>query len=107
MDETDRRRSLQAAFNNEHGITPQTVVKSLGSPLVKIYEADYVDLPLAAEKGTAYGAEDLPRAIQKLKREMKKAAEKLEFERAAELRDRLRKMEMEEIGLDPPEVRKV
>jgi len=102
MDETNRRRSLQAAFNKKHGITPQTVIKSIGSPLVKIYEADYVDVPLAAEKETNYGAKDLPRVIQRLKKEMKKAAEALEFERAAELRDRIRAIEEQEIGLRNP-----
>jgi len=102
MDETNRRRSLQAAFNKKHGITPQTVIKSIGSPLVKIYEADYVDVPLAAEKEANYGAKDLPRVIQKLKKEMKKAAEALEFERAAELRDRIRAIEEQEIGLRNP-----
>jgi len=102
MDETNRRRSLQAAFNKKHGITPQTVIKSIGSPLVKIYEADYIDVPLAAEKEANYGAKDLPRVIQKLKKEMKKAAEALEFERAAELRDRIRSIEEQEIGLRNP-----
>jgi excinuclease ABC subunit B len=102
MDETNRRRSLQAAFNKKHGITPQTVTKSIGSPLVRIYEADYVDVPLAAEKEANYGAKDLPRVIQRLKKEMKKAAEGLEFERAAELRDRIRTMEEHEIGLRNP-----
>jgi excinuclease ABC subunit B len=102
IDETNRRRSLQAAFNTEHGITPQTVIKSLGSPLVKIYEADYVEVPLAAEQGARYRSEELPRAIQKLKKEMKKAAERLEFEKAAELRDRIRAMQEQEIGLREP-----
>ena len=102
IDETNRRRSLQAAFNEKHGITPQTVIKSLGSPLVKIYEADYVDVPLAAEKEAGYGAKELPRIIQRLKKEMKKAAGNLEFERAAELRDRIRAMEEKEIGLRDP-----
>ncbi len=102
MDETNRRRSLQAAFNKKHGITPQTVIKSIGSPLVKIYEADYVDVPLAAEKEANYAAKDLPRLIQRLKKEMKKAAESLEFERAAELRDRIRAIEEQEIGLRDP-----
>lgn len=102
MDETNRRRSLQAAFNTKHGITPQTVIKSIGSPLVKIYEADYVDVPLAAEKEANYGVKDLPKAIQKLKKEMKKAAEGLEFEKAAELRDRIRALEEHEIGLRNP-----
>jgi excinuclease ABC subunit B len=102
MDETNRRRSLQATFNEEHGITPQTVIKSLGSPLVKIYEADYVDVPLVAEKGTTYKSAELPRLIQRLKKEMKKAAEGLEFEKAAELRDRIRAMQEQEIGLRDP-----
>jgi excinuclease ABC subunit B len=100
--ETNRRRSLQAAFNQEHGITPQTVIKSLGSPLVRIYEADYVDVPLAAEKGSEYRSEELPRVIQRLKKEMKKAAEQLDFETAAELRDRIRTIEAKEIGLRAP-----
>ena len=102
MDETNRRRSLQAAFNKKHGITPQTVIKSIGSPLVKIYEADYVDVPLAADKEANYGAKDLPRVIQRLKKEMKKAAANLEFERAAELRDRIRAIEEQEIGVRNP-----
>ena len=102
MDETNRRRHLQAAFNKEHGITPQTVIKSLGSPLVKIYEADYVDVPLAAEKQGSYESKELPRIIQRLKNEMKKAAENLEFETAAELRDRIRAMEEQELGLRNP-----
>jgi excinuclease ABC subunit B len=102
IDETNRRRSLQAAFNKKHGITPQTVIKSIGSPLVKIYDADYVDVPLAAEKETGYEAKELPRLLKKLKKEMKKAAANLEFERAAELRDRIRAMEEQEIGLRNP-----
>jgi excinuclease ABC subunit B len=102
IDETNRRRSLQAAFNQKHGITPQTVIKSLGSPLVRIYEADYVDVPLAADKGAQYRSEELPRVIQRLKKEMKKAAERLDFETAAELRDRIRSMEEKEIGLRAP-----
>ena len=99
IDETGRRRKLQAAFNKTHGITPQTVVKSLGSPLVKIYEADYHDVPVAAEKGSRYGSAELPRVIRQLKKEMKQAAEQLEFEKAAELRDRIRDLEQRELTL--------
>jgi excinuclease ABC subunit B len=99
LEETQRRRRLQAEFNKKHGITPQTVVKSLGSPLVKVYEADYHDMPLAAEKGPKYGAADLPRLIRQLKQEMKQAAAQLEFERAAELRDRIRDLEKRELAL--------
>jgi excinuclease ABC subunit B len=99
IDETGRRRRLQAAFNKEHGITPQTVVKSIGSPLVRIYDADYVDIPLAAEKAAKYGLADISRMIRQLKKEMKEAAEQLEFEKAAELRDRIRELEADELAL--------
>jgi excinuclease ABC subunit B len=102
MDETQRRRRLQGAFNKEHGITPQTVIRSLGSPLVKIYDADYLDIPLAAEKPAPYGAAELPRMIRQLKKEMKQAAEQLEFEKAAELRDRIRELEERELKLREP-----
>jgi excinuclease ABC subunit B len=97
--ETNRRRRLQAAFNREHGITPQTVIRSLGSPLVRIYEADYADLPLAAEKATKYGVSDIGRMIRQLKKEMKQAAEQLEFEKAAELRDQIRTLQEDELAL--------
>ncbi|MGH7835735.1 MAG: excinuclease ABC subunit UvrB, partial [Candidatus Binatia bacterium] len=103
IDETDRRRRLQAAFNEEHGITPKSVVKSIGKSLVELYDADYVDVPLVADKEEKYLAKDeMPRQIDKLKKEMKKAAEKMEFEKAAELRDRIRKLQEKEIGLKDP-----
>jgi excinuclease ABC subunit B len=99
IDETERRRRLQAAFNKKHGITPQSIVKALGSPLVKIYDADYVDVPLAAEPATKYGVAEIPRQICKLQKEMKQAAERLEFEKAAELRDRIRALENQELAM--------
>jgi excinuclease ABC subunit B len=102
IEETDRRRRRQADFNKKHGITPQTVVKSLGSPLVKIYEADYADIPLAAEKETGYRAAELPRVIRQLKKEMAQAAAQLEFEKAAQLRDRIRALENEELSWREP-----
>jgi excinuclease ABC subunit B len=96
---TERRRGLQKTFNDEHGITPQSIVKSLGSPLIRIYDADYVDLPMAAEKPAKYRAAELPRMIRKLQKEMKQAAEHLEFEKAAELRDQIRELENQELAL--------
>jgi len=102
IDETNRRRRLQAAFNKEHGITPQTVIKSLGSPLVRIYDADYVDIPLAADQAAKYTAAELPRLIRKLKKDMKEAAEQLDFEKAAELRDRIQELEKSELALREP-----
>jgi excinuclease ABC subunit B len=99
MDETERRRRLQAAFNKKHGITPQTIIKALSSPLVKIYDADYVDIPLAAEGAAQYRPGELTRKIRKLQKEMKEAAQKLEFERAAEWRDQLRQLQSQELTL--------
>jgi excinuclease ABC subunit B len=99
IDETERRRRLQGAFNHKHGITPQSIIKALGSPLIKIYDADYVDIPIAAEKAAKYGAAELPRMIRKLQKEMKQAAERLDFEAAAELRDRIRELQNQELAL--------
>ena len=102
IDETNRRRHLQAEYNEKHAITPQSVVRSIGGPLVEIYEADYVTVPLAAEKTERYNAREDARLIERLKKEMKQAAANLEFERAAELRDRIRKIEERELGLENP-----
>jgi excinuclease ABC subunit B len=104
IDETERRRGLQAAFNKEHGITPQSIVKALGSPLIKIYDADYVDIPLAAESAPKYGSAELPRMIRKLQKEMKQAADRLDFEAAAELRDRIRDLQNRELALRDSEL---
>ncbi|MBM4260995.1 MAG: excinuclease ABC subunit UvrB [Deltaproteobacteria bacterium] len=98
MGETDRRRALQAAYNKKYKITPQTVIRALGSPLVKIYDADYVDVPLAAESGAKYGAKEITRKLRQLKKEMQEAAANLEFERAAELRDQLRALEAKDLA---------
>jgi len=103
IDETNRRRRVQAAFNKEHKITPKTVVKSLGTPLVQVYEADYVTVPMAAEKGEDYASVDaIPKMIESLKKEMKRAAANLEFEKAAELRDQINELQEKEIGLRNP-----
>ncbi|MFQ5541960.1 MAG: UvrB/UvrC motif-containing protein, partial [Candidatus Binatia bacterium] len=103
MDETNRRRRLQAAFNKKNGITPQTIVKSLGTPLVHVYEADYVTVPVAMEREEGYlPMSEIPRRVEHLKKEMRQAAVNLEFERAAELRDQIRKLQEREIGLRDP-----
>ncbi len=93
MGETDRRRQLQEDFNRAHGITPETIKSSIKDILSSVYEADYVTVPLAAEEQTPYLVENLPAQISRLKKEMKAAAKKLEFERAAELRDRIKELE--------------
>src|ERR1051326_5434663 len=98
--ETDRRRALQGEFNYQHGITPQTVKKAIQESLIEACEADYVTVPIAAEDEEDYrSAEDLLRAITRLRNEMREAAQALEFERAAELRDRLQHLEARELEM--------
>jgi excinuclease ABC subunit B len=96
LDETDRRRERQRAYNAEHGITPTTIVKRIGSLRDSIWEQDYVTVPTAREKAeAAIPAHELPELIESLRREMQAAAKELDFERAAALRDRLRELETE------------
>jgi excinuclease ABC subunit B len=94
IDETQRRRALQETFNRENGITPESVRKSITTILDTVYEADYAAPLMAAEDAADYVAlEDLPRRLKDLRKEMKKAAGALEFERAAELRDQMLAMQ--------------
>ncbi len=98
IEETTRRRQAQLAYNAEHGITPETVRKSLRSILDDIAEKDYPDLPLAAEALDAYGSPtELQADVARLRSEMLAAAKALEFERAAELRDRILLLEKQEL----------
>lgn len=91
LDETGRRRTIQLAYNLEHGITPETIKKRIHDLEYELAEADYVDASLAAEAVEAYGAEgDLEQKIAALEKDMKAAAKALEFERAAKLRDTVR-----------------
>jgi excinuclease ABC subunit B len=100
IDETSRRRRIQSAFNQKHGITPQSVRKAIASPLVKIYEADYVEVPVVAEEAEEYlSPQQLAAQIEQAKQEMRQAAAALEFERAAELRDRLQRLEQRALGV--------
>jgi excinuclease ABC subunit B len=102
IDETNRRRELQGQFNADHGITPESIVKSISDVLHSVYEADYVTVPLAAdEEDKYYAQEDLEKLIKKLRKEMKAAADRYDFERAAELRDRIFKLEGKELELRP------
>ena len=94
--ETERRRRVQQAFNEEHGIVPRSVVKQLDEPLIQAYDADYVDVPLVADDGPSPG--EIPRMVEKLRKEMKQASDRLEFEKAAELRDRIRGLQEKELS---------
>jgi len=100
IDETNRRRAVQEAYNREHGITPQTIRKAIAESLVQIAEADYVEVPIAAEAEEEYlSARELARRVAALRKEMKEAAAALEFERAAELRDRIQRLQERELAL--------
>ncbi len=90
MEETERRRRIQEEYNKKHGITPKTVVKSLEDPLMKMVEADFVNLEKLLEVEETFNSlEELKAEISRLEKEMKEAAKNYEFERAAILRDKL------------------
>ena len=99
--ETNRRREMQDAYNQLHDIIPVSVVRAVGDALVAAYEADYVTVPIAAEAAVSYDVkpEAIPRRINKLRKEMKAAAERYEFERAAELRDQIFVLQEQELEL--------
>lgn len=93
MEETARRREKQQSYNAEHGITPTTIRKSVENLLGELSGGKEVDtsMSMAAEARSAYGSDPkvLQKNIKRLEREMREAAKELEFERAAELRDRV------------------
>jgi excinuclease ABC subunit B len=95
IDETDRRRGIQLEFNREHGITPQTVKKAIAESWA---EADYVDLSTVAEESESYiPLDQIPKQIANLEKQMRDAAAQLEFEQAAELRDRIQRLKQQEL----------
>jgi excinuclease ABC subunit B len=95
LDETNRRRVIQQAYNEEHGITPTTIVKRIEDLRDSIWEQDYVTAPKSDASETAIPAHELPELIDGLRREMRAAAKEMAFERAAELRDQIRDLEAE------------
>ncbi|HEV7243052.1 MAG TPA: excinuclease ABC subunit UvrB [Thermoanaerobaculia bacterium] len=94
IDETTRRRTVQQKYNDDHGIEPASIIKSVDSDLVKMANLDYLDVPLPGQKSKfdLGEGEDLDKAISRLSKEMKEAAKNLDFEKAAEIRDRLREL---------------
>ena len=91
IDETNRRRALQTEFNRENGITPETIKKAIVNILDTVYEADYPTVSLVAEPEEKYLGDPkvLAKEIEKLRKQMLTAAARLDFEKAAELRDHL------------------
>jgi excinuclease ABC subunit B len=98
--ETNRRRTVQEEYNKKHNITPQSIKKNIQAALRTVYEEDYFTVPIAAEEEAEYiSTVDIPRLIEHLEKEMRAAAKKQEFERAAELRDRIKKLREQEMAV--------
>ncbi len=104
ISETDRRRKIQEAYNKEHGITPVSIKKSVTDILATIYESDYYTVPLEEkDEELDIAPEKISQTINTLNNEMKKAAKNLEYEAAAQKRDkikRLRELEIKYLGND-------
>src|ERR1700730_6840941 len=97
--ETNRRRAKQLAYNTEHGITPQSIIKSVDMKLAAMVEADYVTVPADDPVPDKITSEDqLRQVIAQLENQMREAAKKFEFERTAGLRDRIRALQQRELG---------
>jgi len=98
--ETNRRRKIQEEYNKVHRITPETVKKSVRNIMASIYEADYFTIPAVSDIKEEYvSIKEISAMIQKLKKEMKEAASRLEFERAAEIRDKVHRLEELELKM--------
>ncbi len=101
IDETERRRAKQLAYNVKNNITPETVRKGMRTILESIAEKDYVTPPIVTDIQESYGIglKELPKLLKKMRKEMLSAAKALDFEKAAGLRDRIRQLEDAELKL--------
>ncbi|MGA2482654.1 MAG: excinuclease ABC subunit UvrB [Candidatus Acidiferrales bacterium] len=106
IEETNRRRAKQVAYNLENGITPQSIVKSVDMELAAIVEADYVTVPAEDSALDELAADvtseaQLLEIISRMESQMREAAKKFEFERAAQLRDRIKALKQRDLGVVP------
>jgi excinuclease ABC subunit B len=102
IDETNRRRTKQLEYNEENNITPMSIIKSVDMDLARIVEADYVTIPaddaeLDASTSKIKNEQQLAEMLQQLETQMREAAKKFEFERAAQLRDRIRSLKQRDV----------
>jgi excinuclease ABC subunit B len=99
IEETNRRRRIQEEYNRKHNITPETIKKKIRDIRESIYERDYWTVPLVAEEKEEYIPLDrIDEVIEKLRKEMRKAAQELEFEKAAALRDKIKELQKMKIA---------
>ncbi len=101
--ETDRRRAKQQAYNEEHGITPTTIKRNIGDIIAHVASKDGVTIDIDEDKPAHMVGHNLRAYIQELEKKMRDAAADLEFEEAGRLRDEIRKLEADELGLPPDE----
>jgi excinuclease ABC subunit B len=100
INETERRRARQEAYNAEHGITPTSIVKAIDEVLMSVYERDYMAVPPAREEGKRFRTQaELDAHLSTLEKDMRAAAANLDFERAASLRDEIRAWRTRDLGL--------
>lgn len=99
IDETERRRSLQNEYNKKNGIMPEGIKKSIVDVLSSIYEKDYYEVPIEEFDSKGLKPKQLSKMVKKLKREIAGAAKNWDFEKAAQLRDRLLSLEKMELTL--------
>src|SRR3954466_13684723 len=97
MDETERRRAIQQAYNEEHGITPQTIIRAIDMGLAGIIAADYTDLTNLTEGIPDFNTQaELDEFIAKMEMDMRESAKRFEFEKAAKLRDTIKELRTKE-----------
>jgi excinuclease ABC subunit B len=99
MSETERRRRIQMDYNQENGITPQSIIKPIDMSLVRIAEGDYVTVNAEPETvDDDLTPEQRDKFIAELEQRMREAARKFEFEKAAQLRDRIRQLRIKDVA---------
>ena len=102
ISETNRRRDKQVAYNLENNITPMSIIKSVDMELAKIVEADYITIPIGDEIAPPAGGikneEQLAEMLKQLETQMREAAKKFEFEKAAQYRDRIRTLKQQDLA---------